>query len=264
MARTPALASALWLVLGACGGDDGANHLPDGHIESDAQPLAVVPATLALSSPCGVAMPDTVDLPIMNGGPFDLVVSAAAPSTGFTVTTALPITIAPGATMSIAIRPPAAVIGTDLGGDTKSGTVTITTNDSLGSHDIALVSTVAGANVAFSDANGPISTFHLDGANDTCPDPLPLTIRNSGTIPVTIDQGTLTGFSGFGFSGFSGATIDAGGTATVMVGMQNSMTQCSGTATLAFAATADALCTPGPAVSLEYSISGSTGTCFCS
>ncbi|HEY4240259.1 MAG TPA: hypothetical protein VGM88_10600 [Kofleriaceae bacterium] len=267
MARTPMLSSLLWLALGACGDDGGANHLPDApHADANpAQPTAVVASSLALMSPCGVAMPDTVDLPIMNGGTSDLVVSAADAPPGFTVTTALPLTIAAGATTPLTIRPPAAVIGTDLGGDTKTGTLTLTTNDSDGSHAIALTSTIAGANVQFFDQAGDeVSTATLDGTGGVCPAPRSLTIANSGTSPVTIDQGTTTGFSGFGFAGFSGATIGGTSSTTITIDMQNSMSQCSGTGSVTFVATADNLCTPTPSITLEYSVSGASGACFCS
>ena len=259
MTRSRTLSLVLWSSLaGACGGD-GVGHLADAP-PSTGTPVASLATTLATMAECGVAVPDGVDLTVTNTGTADLVISAATADSGFTVTTTLPLTIAAGAHASVTVQPPASVIGTDIGGATKTGTLTLDTNESAApTHTVSLTATVLGANIAFTDANGAPLTPMLTGTSGACPAPLAVFIHNSGTEAVTVGAGSA---SGFAFDGFSGGAVAAGG---VVMQDIRTFTQggCSGAAAIVYPLTGTA-CT-GPTVTLQatFNITG-TSSCFCS
>lgn len=273
MGRTKSLAHLLWssmAVTGACG-DDGVNRLPDGPPAIDAAPDEAVPIPVAAFAPlvtgattCGEAVPAIVNLAIENTGTADLVISAADASGGFLVMTTLPITIAPAGTSALEIRPPAAVIGTDLGGSTKTGTLTLTTNEPTPTRTAELAVLVNGANLELRDGAGqPIALeFTSDG---TCPAPLAVFLHNSGNAPVEIIGQSSA--SGFAFGGFASGVIAPG--ASVQQDIRPFTTNaCSGSETITYQVTGTTLCNgDGSSASLgitaTFNITG-TSFCFCS
>src|SRR6185295_6525078 len=124
--------------------------------------------------------------PIQNTGDGPLVINATATG-GFVVTSALPMTIAAGATASLSVRPPEAVVGNAVGGDVLDETLTITTNELTGSpHHVALQSTVIGANLRLIDAQGvPISSITFN-TNQQCPGPATIRVQNFGNAAATV------------------------------------------------------------------------------
>jgi len=266
MARTPLLAQALWTlaatVATGCGGDDAASRLPDA---PPGGPVAVLPspASLTATAECGVTTPPISELTIGNSGSQALVISAAQASGGFVVTTALPLTIASGGQAKLAVRPPAAVIGTDRGGATKTGTLTLTTNEpGAPARTVALSATVVGANLAFTDAAGQAlpSPIQITSATDACPAPLAVFVRNTGNAPMTVGAGSA---SGFAFDGFSGGTIAGGAAAMQMIRPFTVNTAaCTGTASVVYTISGTTCGASTATLSAAFSINGSS--CFCS
>jgi len=270
MGRTPKLSLALWTTVvsvgaAACGSSDPVGQLADAPPgtpidASPSGPIAVVPASLTATATCGVAVPPAVELTIENSGMRELEIRAATADGGFTVATALPVTIAPGAQLAISVVPPAAVIGTDRGGTARTGTLTLTTNEPVSAaHTVALTANILGANVDFTDETGGPVTLFLTGTSGACPAPRAVFLRNSGTEPVTLGAAVS---SGFAFGGFSGGTIEAGAMVSqdVRVITQDA---CIGSDLIAYQVTGTACTAPSAVLNGAYNISGAS-SCFCS
>jgi hypothetical protein len=197
------------LGLAACGEDDDTGHLAD----APRGPTAVIQATLTAEAACGVAAPPSEDLGVANTGSGALVIMAAEADGGFTVTTALPLTVAPGEQGKLAIRPPASVVGTDRGGAIKSGTLTLTTNEQGSmTRTVALKATVVGANLEFTNADAAPMTLAFTASSAACPAPQAVFLRNTGNQPVTVLG--VSSSSAFAFTGFSTGEIAPGGVET--------------------------------------------------
>lgn len=219
-----------------------------------AVPQIEVAANLALTTTCG-ATPVATTLVVKNTGTADLTFTSSTASGAFSVTNA-PSVIAPGAMATLGVVPPAAVVGTDRGGATKQGTLTLTTN--AGTKTVALVATVAGANIDNNQAN--LAFTATDGS---CPVPRSVTIRNSGTTAVTLNQ---LAASGVAFTGFTGGTLNAGMSAIVTVRPTICTSGAGTSAVIAFTASSGAsgLCVTTP-VNVTLSIAASsTSGCACS
>jgi|GEM_PF-2328141 len=270
MGRTPKLSLALWTTVAsvgaaACGSSDTLGQLADAPPgtpidASPSGPIAVVPATLTATATCGATDPPPVTLMIENSGMRDLELRSATADGGFTVTTALPATIAPGAKLALAIAPPLAVIGTDRGGTAKTGTLTLTTNEpASATHTVDLTANILGANVDFVDQSGKAVALFLTGTSGACPAPQAVFIRNSGTEPVTLGAASA---SSFGFAGFSGGTIAAGAMVSQDVRVVT-QAACISSDMISYQVTGTA-CTGAIAVlNGAYNISGAS-SCFCS
>jgi hypothetical protein len=285
MRRTPLLSSVVWstvsgvtLLLAGCG--DDAPSFADARI-ADA-PVADAPsadapspdASLAVAmfpaevttfaAECGVAVPDTVDVSITNSGTEPLVIASATATGGFTVVTAAPITIGPGASAALTVRPPAAVIGTDIGGSTKQGTLSFVTNETgAPTRTVALASTVDGANLelrASSEvASKPLTTIAMMSSTG-CPDAFEVFIHNTGNRQVQLADPSA---SGFGFRGFSPSSSLPPGEYVVAPISADANNECSDEGDVLFAATG-AVCTELPIqISASYTMPGDSG-CFCS
>lgn len=259
MVRSRTLSYALWSTLAAgCGGDGKAGQLADA---PPAGPVAVLPSPAAVtaSAECGVAIPAVAELTIGNAGTKELVISAASADGGFTVTTALPVTIAAGAQGKLAIRPPAAVIGTDRGGATKAGTLTLTTNeDGTQARTVALTATVVGANIAITNAAGQPVTLAFSSASG-CPAPQAVFIRNTGNAPAMVGAAMA---SGFGFDGFSGGVVAAGAAPTQMV-RPVTTADCMRSEAITYQVSGSTCGASTAALQATFNITGSS-TCACS
>ncbi|MCE9573700.1 MAG: hypothetical protein K8W52_11135 [Deltaproteobacteria bacterium] len=274
MSRTPFLSAVLWTTIGAasCG---GGTSFPDASsidatstdattidaVVIDAVPPAITfPADLAFTATCGGAAP-AVTLEIQNVTAADVTITAADATGGFQVATALPLTIAANSSATIALTPPGAVIGTDRGGQTKVGTLTLTADRGGLPPTVALTSTIIGANLEFVDAAGqPVSATTLTTTDGSCPAPAAVFIHNSGNAPATLSAG---GASHFTQSFFSPSSIVAGGeTITHNLGLFT-LGPCSGSDTLTYFVQGQ-VCAPDVlAMPASYNITG-TSSCFCS
>lgn len=282
MRRTPLLSSVVWstvsgvsLLLAGCG-DDGPS-FADAAVVADARPAdasatdaslatAVFPTDVdTFSADCGVAIPDTVDVSIMNSGTQPLVIASATASNGFTVVTKVPVTVEPGASTALAVRPPESVIGTDIGGTVKLGTLSFVTNENgAPTRTVTLRSTVNGANIELRASSDPTSkplTAISLMASSGCPDPFEVYIHNTGNRQVQLANPSA---SGFGFGGYSPSSSLPPGTSVVAPISADAINECADQGIVSFAATG-AVCTAQPVqLDASYRIGDGSSGCFCS
>lgn len=251
----PCVARLLWstLATAACGrvGFDAAARPGDG--------FATVAPMVELETRCGAVSPASLAVSITNDGVDELQVLTAQATNGFQVISRLPLVIAPGASASVGVQPPPAVIGTDRPGATKQGTLTLTTNAvETPTIEVALVAKVVGAELAIVDTQGMPATLDLLGASGACP-VSSFRIVNTGTAPATVQ---LTSSAELGVSGFSGGLVD-GSSSIAFTLRALSSGGCSGIGTVTYAATGD-VCTTTPTVlQATFTISGAS-SCLCS
>jgi hypothetical protein len=216
-----------------------------------------------MSATCGAGAPSAVSVPIQNTGDGPLVINASATG-GFVITSALPMTIAAGGSASLGLRPPTAVVGSDVGGSSRTGTLTITTNEVTGAtHQVNLSSTVFGANLQLVNAAGaPITSIAFNAAQ-ACPARQTVFVRNTGNAPASIAIPTQN-FQLFQWSGFEpSASIPGGSAVSHVVGVFTVNQACTGNQTVQYAATGP-VCTMTPiSLPLSFNITGQA-TCFCS
>jgi hypothetical protein len=273
MSRTPVLTAMLWGVAMGCGGDsapivDAASiDAPpvDGLVAIDAPidgpPPAVNLATaLAMDATCGGGT-TTADLVITNVAGAAVIVTAIDVGGGFFTKTALPLTIPIGDQVSVTVYPPSAVIGTDRGGATVTGTLTVTTDLGGAPPPVTLTSTIIGANLALVDSGGQALTqVALDSATAACPPPTPVFVRNTGNAAADL---FTSGASNFVIGGFTpSSTVPAGGVVSAELSV-STFSECAGSETISYQATG-AVCTATPlALAASFNITG-TSVCFCS
>lgn len=221
--------------------------------------LGAVPA---LSTTCGQEPPAPVDVLVTNIGSADLVISDVTATGGFAVTATLPLTIGVGAHATISVRAPAAVIGTDRGGGTKLGTLTITSN-AVGTPTrfVELNATVIGANLVFTDEADQLITHTLGFSGDsaTCPAPKSVRLRNTGNLPIVVSMPSPA--SGFAFGGFSGGTIEAGAFENQVVEVSTGF-DCQGSAVIEYEVTGTVCDLAIVTLPVEFNISGRSD-CSC-
>lgn len=269
MRRTPILTAMLWTATaGACGDENPAiidATIADGPAFDAAVDAPTVnltyPTTLALGAECGGAT-TSADFMIENAGSTAVTVTTLAATAGFTVVASLPMTLAAGQSVAVTVTPPAAVIGTDRGGTTVTGTLTVTTAEAGAlATTVALTSTITGANLELVDGGGAaISTLTMGGTS-VCPAPGFVGIRNSGNAPATIGV-SVTSSSPFTFGSFASDIVMPGGTIDHQLSVFT-FGPCEGTGTVEYSASGS-VCTTTPAVlNVSYSIVGSS-SCFCS
>ena len=251
-------ARVLWaILLAACGRIGFDNPVDDG---GSGAPAASVQAELDLTIECGDIAPPAQALAITNTGDADLVIASAMPSPGFSVTTALPLTIPAGQTASLAVAPPMAVIGTDLAGAIKAGQLEIATNDATGSYTIALSAKVMGANIGFLDGNGQqVTAYVFTGTSGACPAPATFELANTG------DEDASAVLSG------NSAVLVVNPPPTISAGSAESFVlrpqaagACSSSGGFVQYVITGPVCTDTPVVlAVDYDITGSS-SCFCS
>ncbi|MBC7975829.1 MAG: hypothetical protein H7138_12705, partial [Myxococcales bacterium] len=230
-------------------------------------PVAVVASTLTATAECGVATPPAVDLMISNSGTADLVIRSAMVEGGFTVATALPVTVAPGAQRALSIVPPAAVIGTDRGGGTKTGTLTLVTNEiAMGERTVELTANVLGANLAFTDEAGAAIVLAFAGTSGACPVSKTVFVRNTGTSTLTLGAASASAFAfsaySGAFGGFSGGTLAPGAFVTQEIRPVTDVA-CTGSGPVTYAVSGTVCSAPNAAVVGAFNITGAS-SCFCS
>lgn len=272
MSRTPILTAMLWTsaVAGAVGCDDPAPAIVDAAgidgpgfdaTTIDAAPPALTFAsTLAMTAACGGAATDAT-LTITNVAAQPVTITALDLTGGFTLDVALPATIAGGADRTITVSPPAAVIGTDVGGATVTGTLTITADVGGALAPIDLTSTVIGANLALVDAAGqPQAAVALDTADASCPAPRAIFIHNGGNAPASL---FASGASNFTVGGFTPSSdVAAGATVSTDLAVLTFGT-CTASETVTYQVTGTVCSVTPLALAASFNIAGSSA-CFCS
>jgi hypothetical protein len=264
MTRARTLSYVLWSIAAAgCSSDDNrVGHLPDAPpSDPDApsgNPVLAVGAIPNMSTTCGIT-PDATDVPIMNTGDAALVISAFATG-GFVIVTPLPLTVAVGAQATVSVRAPLAVIGTDRGGQIKTGKLTVTTNEATPIHTIDLSATVQGANLVFTDQDAmPIASITMSGASGACPAPVAVFLRNTGTLPITVGEASA---SGFGFSGFTTGEIAPGSSEQQQIRVKT-MGICAADVDIAYAVTGTVCTMPTVKLAATFLIDPPGSLCTC-
>jgi hypothetical protein len=252
--RTRVLARILWSLTGVT------TMAGCGRLGFGQDAIAIVTPPLEIMTECGVE-PTSADVEITNDGSTPLVIERFETTGGFGMTSKLPVVIDPGATTSLSVVAPPAVIGTDVSGSTKTGTLTLFTNDTEEpEHTITLEARVVGAQLAF-DAGGGVSlpvtlTFSADMA---CPAPKGVAMYNNGDRPATF---TLTAPSSFRVSPPFTGTLDAGQSGFFQVRPLTSG-PCTGSEAITYAVTGS-VCSSVPAVlDASFMITGAQN-CSCS
>jgi len=269
MSRTPLLTTLLWTSVGvatlaACSNDaapifDAASI--DSAVDAEVGAIARYATTVDTTATCGVVMPDTVELTVFNDGNAPLTISAATATGGFTVTTTLPLEIAPGASGALTVRPPAAVVGTDRGGTSKTGLLTFTTNTAVQGAAVTLTSVVQGANLSFENSAGEaITGVNLTVASG-CPAPQAVFIRNTGNLEAQVTNVSASGTFSVGQLSPS-STVAPGSTINHDVG-PFTFSACSGTSMVTYQVTGT-VCTATPlTLTTTLNVTGQS-SCFCS
>lgn len=272
------MARALWTVaavagcgrLGfdshAAGGQDGPavdSPRPADGPGSDApagSPRLGTVTDLQVTSTCGGAN-DSIQVPISNLGTADLIITDAQFTNGFgtTVPISLPLQIPPGQLVRIDVVGPAAVIGTDLGGSVKTGTLTLVSNDPAGPTVVPLADLVIGANVALDQGGSAVTSIALVASGGACPATQFVALLNTGNADATVVFG---GESDLVLASFTSGTLGSGSSSSASV---RAFTQsaCVETGTVTFTVTGN-VCTETPLVLQgNVNITGAS-SCFCS
>jgi hypothetical protein len=254
----------LWSVVAVgCGKTDRVGPVADADTDADA-PLVGTPgfavgAIPALAMTCGAA-PTTTSVPITNTGDAALVISSASVTGGFVVVTPLPLTVAAGAQATVTVRAPAAIIDTDRGGQVKTGKLTVTTNEAMPTHTINLSATVQGANLVFTDANAtPIDSITLSDLSGACPAPVTVRLRNTGNRPITVGEGTA---SGFAVSGFVTGEIQPGSSAEQAIRVKT-MGNCAADVQIAYPVSGTVCTMPTVKLGATFLIDPPESPCIC-
>lgn len=192
MNRTPFFTSLFWTSVAAAAVAGCETEEPK--FISAEGPAALVPSNVEFSVTCGAEdLPDPVRFQIVNSGNEVLQVSSATATNGFVVAGELPVEVQPGAAVTLEVRAPRAEIGTDVGGTTKTGKLTLKTNDPNGDPEISLRSAIHGANLVLVDSEGmPLPKVDFRGeSSSTCPAPVAVFLKNTGDAEVEVALGEV-------------------------------------------------------------------------
>jgi hypothetical protein len=242
----------------------------DAAIDAPAGPAVAVAAMPSITTACGSA-PKAFLITLKNPGDQELVIDGAdvmttAPTQGnvFSVPAAqFPVRIAPGAMGTLAVAPPRAVVGTDRANKTKSGMLTLHTNAAVAPGAIAIDALITGANLDLMPAGTSNLTF--TNTSGDCPLFQTLTVKNTGTDPITVAQLSASGVAS---AGFSGGVIAPG--QTMMTDFRPfTSSECAVSGVLSYDASSGAsgpgLCTAPVVVNVTLDITGSpASSCSCS
>jgi len=301
VARTNDLSRVLWLVtstwLVGCGrvgfGDldrDPGDPLADAPVQIDAAapidtpaidalvidgpvtpapagPKLTVGAVPTMTTTCGGAAPAVI-VDVSNDGDQDLVITDLPSDVdGFRVETTsgdtTPLTLPPAKKITLRVTPPQAVIGNDIGGNTKNATLKILSN-STGEpkRDVLLEATIQGANIVVFAPAPPLPLAFSSASG--CPGGQTATIQNTGNVRVTV--GVLAPPE-FAMTGSSSAAVSPLGTLSRSFRPITS-SPCSTSAVIEYTVSGGANCGSSSAISASLNatlnIGGGASTCFCS
>jgi hypothetical protein len=274
MSRTPSLSTALWsavaaVSLAACAEDTptfvDAPTPTEYDAPNDASPdaslaVAQIPEMVTGGARCGDLQPEAIAVDITNTGTHTLEIYGAEATGGFTVPTTQ-ITISPGASGTLTVNPPLSVIGTDIGGTTKTGQLTFHTNEN-GSpmRSVGLQVIVDGAQLSIRDFGGTVLPELAFSSQSGCPSFQNIYIYNTGNESVQLG---FPSASGFGFSGFSPSSTVGPGEDVNQVVNVFTIGPCTGTATVSYEVTGT-VCNQLPlTINATFTIAGQS-SCFCS
>lgn len=223
-----------------------------------------------MSLQCGGGVSPTISIPIRNTGDVPLTLTSPSVTAGFTLLSTLPLTIAAGDTAQVQVRAAAAVIGVDRGGTSRTGTLTVRTNE-IGApqRTIDLAADINGANIDFEYPVGTPITSMAFNTNMTCPGDRIIGIHNTGNQAISILEWGLN-TPHFRFAGHPPTLmLPAGETTPTVIEVQVLDQDCAITAPelLRIRALGTNICTARNAqseavLSLTYSIAGFS-TCNC-
>ena len=293
MARTTRFSQVLWSLtiawLAACGrvgfdpfggansggvpdaGLDAAADAPPDTAPTDARPVGPVLMVMVptMNTECG-NVPDASSLTLANTGDRPLVIAkltgtqnvvvtdqlttAAVAVPSFTLQSLpLPMTIGPGTSARIDVIPPAAIVGTDVGGTIKTGSFTVETGAGMITQ-VNLAATVVGANLAITVP----ATTTINMVSSGCPSQT-VTLANSGNATAQI---SVTVSSGLGLAGFTSGAIAQ--TRNTMVRAVTS-SECSASGlTMQYQVVSGIVCQAPPStLTVNYQINGGS-PCSCS
>ena len=219
-------------------------------------PVAVFQNALEADVGCNMVTPDA-SLLIQNTGDEPLVISSAEASAGYTVKTALPLSIAPASIGTLLVTPPAPS-ATAAAGMVTTGKLSFTTNEpGMPTHEVTLTSAVFEGSFEFTDSNGvPITTLSLAyDSGGACPDLAKYRLHNTGNVAFTVSGPTFPShFSGTNL-GASGQAIPPDGYAELIVGAASAPgTACSATGDLSFTVMG-VFCGAVPKLSVDWALS---------
>jgi hypothetical protein len=256
MNRTPLLTSLLWTSLGAAALIGCDNEEPS---IAESGPAAVLPAFLNFPVDCGKT-PASQRFQVINSGNEELNVTSAMATGGFVIVAELPMTVQPGAAIVIEVKPPAAVIGTDLGGTTKIGRLTVVTNDPNGNAAIELRAQIRGANLALTDADGaPITRVDMASSTAACPAPAAVFVRNTGNVAANIKVGE----SDYAVESSDSSDVAAGMSSAFQI-IPDGTSDCATSGQVNFEMITTSVCTVQPLVlQVTQTTNGSSDACFC-
>jgi hypothetical protein len=229
----------------------------------DAAPPPAVSVTddgVTMAATCGSSVVGH-SITITNVGGQPLVLSNVKISAGFKIVSGKAATVMPSANAMFTVQPLPAQVGTDVGGTTRPGTLTMDTNDSNNLKlSVPLTANIIGANIQVTDIpNGDLATLTMvipatDGA---CPAPQSFSfkITDTGSANVQLDaagQLKFTGFTGGAISGNTQVTTlvtptsgnDCTQTTTISIGPQSGFSGVCQTA----------------AITVTYDFSGGSGS----
>jgi hypothetical protein len=244
------------------GGDGGA--AGDTFVGTPPTALAVFMSTLDVNTSCAGDVPSTALL-IQNGGGSTLTIASASADSGYTVQTALPVSIAPGAGATLLVLPPAPKSSAGIG-DTSEGSLTFSTNEpDTPTHDVALHTTLYGAHLEFTDHDGTplVSVLTLSYLNDSlCPDSAKYRVHNTGNVAFTLVGPSFPAHFSGTTTGASGVSVAPDGYVELMVGGVSSPGGvCQGSGVLSFSTTG-AFCGSAPSLNVAWPASaGPSCTC---
>lgn len=257
MNRTPLFTSLLWTAVGAT--TVAGCETDDPEVKSNG-PAAVVPANVELAASCGATTTESVKFQIINSGNEPLVVRSATADNGFVVTAELPTTVQPGAAITVSVRPPVAVVGTDVGGSVKTGTLTVDSDDPNGAVKVTLRSRIHGANLVYVDAEDKVITkLAMTSPDNNCPAPGRFFIKNTGNEEAHVE----TPEGAYPVTRISeGDEILAGDKLEFSVS-PSAGSDCAVNGQITYAPTTDTVCTISPALEISQLTNGTSDSCFC-
>lgn len=243
----------LSLALAACG-DRGLDE-----VQKDG-PAILAPGQVATTAYCGGTSQEAVTFSVASVGTEPLTVSGVTANNGFTVMANVPETLQPGATLKIKVTPPNPVVGTDRVGTSKTGKLTISSNDPQGPVEATIAADIKGAVVAFKDAEDKALTkIDLRSADTTCPQPVTFKVANDGQRPVTI--GAVTGPFTVEQVTDASSTIDPGKSLEFRV-LANDTEGCVTSGNVSFAVSGG-VCSTAVTFQITQLVNGSTDQCIC-
>ncbi len=227
-------------------------------------PTASIGTVPAMSATCGTqTAPAAVNVPVTNTGGAPLTISGASATGGFTVLSTFPINVPVGQTRNISVQPPAAVVGTDVGGSTKTGQLTITTNEAGNpTRTAALSSTINGASLRLVDSAGnPQPSVSFSSAYPVCPADKTIYIKNVGNQSTTVSISNSEGAYPFSYDVISSnGLLPAGGTVSHSLSVQSYGT-CVSDSSVYYAATGN-VCSLDLELTASLNVTGSS-YCYC-